>query len=202
MAQLAQSDSVQVRRILCLGDSNTYGYDPRSYLGSRYDEQVRWTGRLQRKDREIINGGANGASVPHPTMLPGLLDWVQSKQPLTAITVMLGSNDLLLGDSVEAATERMEALLRRLLEQVEREQLLLLAPPTMQLGDWVPNPGLVEASRRLAHRYEALASQLQIPFADTGKWGIDLCFDGVHFSPAGHERFAEELEKLLEKMGW
>lgn len=23
-------------RVMCLGDSNTYGYDPRSYLGGRY----------------------------------------------------------------------------------------------------------------------------------------------------------------------
>ena len=35
------------KRILCLGDSNTYGYDPRSYVGGRYPETVRWTGRLR-----------------------------------------------------------------------------------------------------------------------------------------------------------
>ena len=29
-------------RLLCFGDSNTYGYDPRSYLGGRYGETVRW----------------------------------------------------------------------------------------------------------------------------------------------------------------
>lgn len=23
--------------VICFGDSNTYGYDPRSYLGGRYD---------------------------------------------------------------------------------------------------------------------------------------------------------------------
>ena len=32
-----------MRRILCFGDSNTYGYDPR---GGRYDENTRWTKRL------------------------------------------------------------------------------------------------------------------------------------------------------------
>ena len=29
-------------RIVCYGDSNTYGYNPRSYLGGRYPEAVRW----------------------------------------------------------------------------------------------------------------------------------------------------------------
>ena len=28
--------------VICFGDSNTYGYDPRSYLGGRYDPDSRW----------------------------------------------------------------------------------------------------------------------------------------------------------------
>ena len=35
------------RRLLCYGDSNTYGYDPRSYLGGRYPQSVRWTALLR-----------------------------------------------------------------------------------------------------------------------------------------------------------
>ena len=32
------------RRVLCFGDSNTYGYDPRSFFGGRYPG--RWTDLL------------------------------------------------------------------------------------------------------------------------------------------------------------
>ena len=28
--------------VICFGNSNTYGYDPRSYLGGRYDVDSRW----------------------------------------------------------------------------------------------------------------------------------------------------------------
>ena len=28
--------------LICFGDSNTWGYDSRSYLGGRYDEGTRW----------------------------------------------------------------------------------------------------------------------------------------------------------------
>lgn len=28
--------------VICFGDSNTYGYDPRSYFGGRYDADSRW----------------------------------------------------------------------------------------------------------------------------------------------------------------
>ena len=29
------------RTLFCLGDSNTYGYDPRSFFGDRYGERVK-----------------------------------------------------------------------------------------------------------------------------------------------------------------
>ena len=48
------------RRILCFGDSNTYGYDPR---GGRFDEETRWTGKLARLLGDgyvVIEEGFNG----------------------------------------------------------------------------------------------------------------------------------------------
>ena len=49
---------------MCFGDSNTYGYDPRSYLGGRYPRSVRWTGRLEEDGWEVFNQGENGRSIP------------------------------------------------------------------------------------------------------------------------------------------
>ena len=36
-------------KILCFGDSNTYGYDPRSYFGGQYPAQNRWVDLLAQK---------------------------------------------------------------------------------------------------------------------------------------------------------
>ena len=33
-----------MKYILCYGDSNTFGYNPKN--GLRYPEEIRWTGRL------------------------------------------------------------------------------------------------------------------------------------------------------------
>ena len=52
------------QRILCIGDSNTYGYDPRSYLGDRYPESVRWTGLLGRMGWAVVSCGQNGREIP------------------------------------------------------------------------------------------------------------------------------------------
>ena len=35
--------------IICFGDSNTYGYDPRGYFGGRYDGDSRWVDILLRR---------------------------------------------------------------------------------------------------------------------------------------------------------
>ena len=51
-------------RTLCFGESNTYGYDPRFYLGGRYLKSVRWTGRLEAEGWEVLNADKNGRSIP------------------------------------------------------------------------------------------------------------------------------------------
>ena len=48
-------------KVLCFGDSNTYGYDPRGFFGDRYDAEDRWPELLaQMTHWEVINLGANG----------------------------------------------------------------------------------------------------------------------------------------------
>lgn len=189
-----------MQRILCLGDSNTYGYDPRSYLGGRYPKSVRWTGLLEREGRELINCGQNGLSIPWEALFPSLRRLLQSRLPLDLITVMLGSNDLLEGASPETAAERMEKLLLCLRRSVPQARLLLIAPPPMEPGDWVSGPAVIDKSRRLIPLYRELAERLALPFADAGQWSVSLSFDGVHFTPEGHAAFARGLNALLDTL--
>ena len=52
-----------MKKLLCFGDSNTYGYDPRSYIGERYPADVRWTGLLG-SSYTVVNAGQNGRGIP------------------------------------------------------------------------------------------------------------------------------------------
>ena len=53
------------RTVLCYGDSNTYGYDPRSFLGDRYAKDIRWTGILDgTSDWSVTCCGQNGREIP------------------------------------------------------------------------------------------------------------------------------------------
>ena len=47
--------------VICFGDSNTYGYDPRGYFGGRYDTDCRWVDILAAETGwDISNMGQNG----------------------------------------------------------------------------------------------------------------------------------------------
>ncbi|MBR1780908.1 MAG: lipase [Oscillospiraceae bacterium] len=189
-----------MKRILCLGDSNTFGFDPRSYLGSRYPADVRWTELLRRAGWEAVNCGQNGLSIPRPSAFPELARLLARAQPLDGIAVMLGSNDLLQGASAQEAGVRMEALLRWILEQAADTPVVLIAPPPMCAGEWVQSPALIDASLRLTAEYRALAERLGLAFADAGAWDIALTFDGVHFAPEGHAAFARGLGEVLARL--
>lgn len=180
-------------RILCFGDSNTYGYDPRGFFGDRYGAEDRWVDLLMKQTGwEVINSGANGSEIPHS---PYVLRLLTEHTPVDIFLVMLGTNDLLQGTTAMEAATRMEAFLIQLLPHCKN--ILLVSPPPMKRGAWVPTDGLVAESIHLAGEYKLLAENLNIPFVDTRYWNIELTFDGVHFTEAGHHTFAENLRKEL-----
>lgn len=189
-------------KLLCFGDSNTYGYDPRSCFGGRYPAEVRWTDVLaQATGWEVLNAGQNGREIPRRAGELAQADRLLAEcGPLDILTVMLGTNDLLQSPAMTAggATERMADFLRRVLERRPPETVLLIAPPPMRRGAWVTDERLVRESAALADAYAALAADLGVRFADAGQWGVELVFDGVHFSEAGHRAFAQGLRAALE----
>ena len=181
-------------RILCLGDSNTYGYDPRSYLAGRYNAENRWVDLLKKHTGlETCNLGVNGREIPETFPVTLLSDQLTSGDILL---IMLGTNDLLQGASAQEAARKMEAFLQQFLPYCIK--ILLVAPPPMQRGAWVPSDALVAESIALAEEYRRLAEKHGICFVDTRLWNIDLTFDGVHFTEAGHHQFAKYLAEIIQ----
>ena len=180
-------------RILCFGDSNTYGYDPRGFFGDRYGAEDRWVDLLaKRTGHECINAGTNGREIPRS---PYVLRLLTEHAPVDIFLVMLGTNDLLQGATAKDAATRMESFLTTLLPCCKK--ILLVAPPPMKRGAWVPTDELVAESVQLAEEYKLLAEKINIPFVDTREWNIDLTFDGVHFTEEGHHTFADHLTEYL-----
>nr|ADZ76581.1 arylesterase [uncultured organism] len=180
-------------KLWCFGDSNTYGYDPCGFFGGRY--AAPWPELLVEKTGfQVINDGKNGRMIPEREHEFLQFHRDAERYSADALIVMLGTNDLLEGATVGAAAARMEALLNR----CDMPLVLLISPPPMVRGAWVPDDGLVEESKNLARQYEALANRLGLPYVDADTWDITLAYDGVHFTEEGHVRFAEGLASCLE----
>lgn len=185
-------------KVLCYGDSNTYGYDPRGFFGDRYPKESRWVDILAQKLKwEIRNEGQNGREIPRrPFQYQHVEEQLAQSVP-DVFVVTLGTNDLLRGVAAMDACSRMDAFLRYI--QPKSKQLLLIAPPPMKRGEWVTEEKLIAESVKLAEAYQALSQKQGIAFVNAGQWNVELAFDGVHFTEAGHRGFAEGLYAHLTK---
>lgn len=195
------------RTILCFGDSNTYGYDPRSLLGDRYPADMRWTGILSAAGFDVINAGMNGRTIPDSLPAIRLFDQVCRGLPEDGfLFLMLGSNDLLSQQkpSAEVVAARMKAFLhsREAEKQIDRlgKNFILAAPPAMGEGSWVDGPVMIQETMKLGAHYKKIAQELGLSFLDAGKLPLPLCADGVHLSEEGHKIFAEKLVSLLKEL--
>lgn len=164
-------------RIICYGDSNTYGYNPAT--GGKY--HTCWVDLLaQHFSGTIINAGVPGREIPSSEPSLSIAD---------RILIMLGSNDLLDGYSSAECEIRM----RHFLSTLPAEKVVLIVPVPFRRGTWVPSDDLVRESKKLQDVYKRLADEMRISFIPTSSWPISLCFDGVHYTEDGHKIFAEKL---------
>ncbi len=191
-------------RILAVGDSNTYGYDPESVGGSRYSRMKRWTGILDAEPGFTVNNaGENGVSIPRsPENAAAWLSSQIDRWKCDVITLMLGTNDLLNMNvpSAQTVAERMAAFLDVCIRTDRRiaDILLLIAPPAMDPGLWT-DTRTVEESLRLGDYYRYVADYYKLRFIDASQWGLPTCRDGVHLTAIGHQVFAENLMQILSE---
>lgn len=175
-------------KVICYGDSNTFGCDPRGYFGGQYDAP--WPEILAAKTGwNIVNDGMNGREIPKtPVSFPEDTD---------LLIIMLGTNDLLQFCSPEAACDKMERFLESL--TLNRDKILLIAPPPMNIGQWVQDQELIGDSIALTKHFHILAERQGVRFADAGEWNTPLAYDGVHLTDEGHRAFADGLFNYLNK---
>lgn len=196
-------------KIICFGDSNTYGYDARGFMGGRLSKEARWTGILDGDPNlEIVNCGENGREIPTDRWDLGDLDAMLDREaPFDLLTIMLGSNDLLTmyRSGMEKIAIRMSGLLEHVLQHPsiagDAAKVLLIAPTPTDLGRIDPMAANYDRiSSEFGSAYGKLAAAAGVHFTDAGQWNIELGHDGVHFTEKGHRTFAEHMKTVLGKI--
>ena len=194
-------------KIVCYGDSNTYGFDPRRGGAVRLPSNCRWPGILNgMPEFKVINEGQNGRCIPH-------LKWefyqfgqmLAENDGLDVLTIMLGSNDLVV--IYKATAETVCGRMRELFEEKnvpqlgklikEGKRVILMAPPVLDIDESMLAKRIGRFSGELRREYRLLAEDLGIEFLDVNEWNPKMSFDGVHIAPEGHAVIANKLREYL-----
>jgi len=211
-----------MKRILCYGDSNTWGAVPGS--SGRHPEEVRWTGRLQKllgADCRIIEEGYNGRTTvfddPAEGRLSGLTYFgpcLDTQSPLDLVILMLGTNDMKIRFGTSPRT--MAYSFGRYLDVLHttpmagnKPEVLLVSPIRID-SSYKNNPlfhdmfgeNAAETSGRLSEAYREFAETAGIRFMDAAAYAHASKADGIHMDPEEHEKLAAamaaEIRKILE----
>ena len=193
-----------MKKIVFYGDSNTYGYDPRGYLGMRYPQNLIWTGGVSQYfsgKYDVIEEGMNGRLLPSTSgdtsYLKGLLADLQISD---IFVMMLGTNDILLTDHPDAdvAVEKMDRFLHWFMQEGYVCRLFIIGP--VPIGDKSGELSVYhKESIRMNSGFEKLCEKYKVLYRDAGKWDIPLGFDGVHFSEDGHRVFCRHICSMIDE---
>lgn len=214
-----------MKTIVCFGDSNTWGYDPRTK--KRFPPDVRWTGVLARtlgSDYRVIEEGLNGRTTvwddPIEGRYPGhkqgksyLYPCLESHMPLDLITTMLGTNDFKRRFNVSALDIAWG--MRELVEIAQQSKagideqpplVLVMAPPPLASLPGTPYADIFdgvrseETSRQLAEQYRLIAEEAGCHFFNAGDVIVSSAVDAIHFDPEEHSKLGAAVAAKIKQI--
>lgn len=214
-----------MKRILCYGDSNTWGHNPEpDGEDFRYGDDVRWTGILQKcleGRAKIIEEGLCGRSVmfddpisPDRNGRKFLGCSLQSHQPLDLVVFMLGTNDIrhIFTPSVKEIAAGMVNLVKMARNPDtywvgKRPEVLVIVPAPVR--DEIASSDFygmydeesVSKSKALYAAYEAALKGMEgVRLLDAGKIAEVSVKDCIHLSREGHRNLGRAAAECIEEI--
>lgn len=207
-------------KVLCFGDSNTWGQKPDR--SGRYPADVRWTGVLQQKLGDqyyVIEEGLGGRTTDLDYKKPGrngrnyFAPCLVSHSPLDVVVMMLGTNDLKIeyrrsASDIASAIEKMIGDVAEFAQNKQgyTPQIVLVSPIEI-------NAHASRFDEFYTGIYDEIAMQESKILADTIEKVVDKnnCRfvnaamvahpgeDGIHMSEDSEEPLADLLCKILRE---
>ena len=215
-----------MKRILCYGDSNTWGFVPSLTGDDRWPEDVRWTGVCQKKlgaDYRILEDGLNGRTTvwddfegPWRNGKDALGYTLLSQKPIDLFVLSLGVNDLKFVDAITAG-EGTKKLLQMILDadavfNGQRTGIFRHAPKILVLGLVQLHPDIIKIqpdtafcekykeSLRLEREQQKVAMELGLPFLPMSRWACASPVDGVHMDAENHYRYGNVVAEKIQEI--
>lgn len=207
-----------MKKILCYGDSNTYGHNPVdcSRLDIRWPKLLRLSGEY-----EIIEEGLCGRTTAFDdnfteglngkTMLEPIL---KTHQPLDLVILMLGTNDIQLQFNKTAfdISRGVETLVKIIQNPLiygscSVPKILLVSPILIDksieysfFSDLFGTNLAVELSEELAPQIKRVANLYSTYFLNAADYAKASPLDGIHMDPENHRLLAKAIENKLKEI--
>lgn len=202
-----------MKNILCYGDSNTFGYNPKD--NTRYDDNIRWTALLQKnlgEEYKIINEGMPNRTgfIDNPD---GVMFSAQKHFPLTlsnlgsvyALILAIGTNDLMFKYNITFDT--VEKGLNNLIKTAKEKTNNIIIIPPVKLKDSVLNGFFcsmfdktsIEKSKEIGEIYKRSARENHCLYFDINEFTEPSDLDGLHYDENSHKLLADKLTEVIRK---
>jgi lysophospholipase L1-like esterase len=210
-----------MKRILCYGDSNTFGTVPMASQDDsrRHPFEIRWPGVVAQHfgaRATIIEEGLPGRTTVHDDPIEGayrngrpyLQGAIESHNPLDVVIIMLGVNDLKMRFSVtpwdiaEGVGKLADLVMSNsALAKSPPKILLVAAPPIIETG-WLGDmfSGGAEKSRHIAKHLKNVAETRKVECLDLAPVATVSPIDGIHFDETNQIAIGNAIASKLQSM--
>lgn len=205
-----------MKKILCYGDSNTYGFVPA--IGTRYNKNERWSGILSTlltPDFEILEEGQNNRmgffkspeSIKHSggEYLP---IYLQNHKDIDICILALGTNDSQFFYNLDENITRkgLQKLINSLKEINPNTEIIIIPPVKIQKnilnGIFAMQFDLtsVERIKKVFPIFEQVAKENNCKYFDFNEFVKPSQADGLHYSKEAHRIIAQHLAGFIKSL--
>ena len=200
-------------KILCYGDSNTWGYVPningysKNAIMKQYDEKDCWWSSLKH-DNEVFIDGLCGRCIAHENKwlknrnaTKTIVDDLKQYSGLDLIIVQLGTNDCKSdyhNTSIEI-TDNLQILLK-IIQKCSQAQILIISPAIIREDNKITQKYYIGAqakSLELDKLYKTMAQKNGYMFV-SGK-DLEIGEDGEHLTLNGHRDLGKNILMLVQE---
>ena len=218
-----------MKRILCYGDSNTWGHDPENGA-KRVPDEARWPMELERLlggEYRVVEEGLCGRWSGSTEFVAGDVDipWngyqyflgcFRSQKPLSLVMIMLGTNDLQKAKELEP--EYTGKMLKEYVKAIKEicelsgdkvPEILLIAPIAIdesivdnEVFNEIFGVQSLPKSEKLAGVIEEIAKECGVYFLRAEDYAKASKLDGLHMNADNHKLLAKAVcDKVREILG-
>ena len=204
-----------MKKILCFGDSNTYGYIPGT--GKRYSKSERWSGILSELlvDYEVIEEGMNNRkgffSAPESIEFCGikyLPICLKKHSDINICILALGTNDSQFFFNLNS--DNAEIGLQTLIDSIHmanKNSKIIIVPPVKITENILKthfsmmfNKSSIEKIQEIFPIFKEVALKNNCLYLDFNEFVRPSEIDGLHYEKESHKIIAQTLAELIIKV--